>query len=245
MPQLRFRKHRKWRRTRRGRLGLFRLCAAVSHRDFADGGAINILRAAKTERGYPRFVLLVRLPRYAGDMRDLAKADFSAGCFWGVEAAFREVAGVSDAVSGYEGGHTEHPTYEQVCTDETGHAETVEVTYDPGKVSYETLVRKFFAMHDPTQVNRQGVAKTFRNTKSSPGDSQSESPRDTGTQYRSVIFYRTSEQKEIGERVIAELQSRYHPKTIATSIEPAQVFWKAEEYHQRYFEKRPNAACHI
>ncbi|MBU6323686.1 MAG: peptide-methionine (S)-S-oxide reductase MsrA [Patescibacteria group bacterium] len=155
---------------------------------------------------------------------NLEKADFAAGCFWGVEAAFREVAGVTDAVSGYEGGHTEHPTYEKVSTDTTGHAETVQVTYDPGKVSYETLVRKFFSIHDPTELNRQGP--------------------DVGSQYRSVIFYRTPEQKEIGERVIADLERQYHPKTVATSVEPAQAFWKAEEYHQRYAKKHPGAVCH-
>lgn len=154
------------------------------------------------------------------------KATFAAGCFWGVEASFRTVTGVLDAISGYAGGHIENPTYEQVCTGNTGHAEAVEVTFDTEKVSYETLVRKFFAMHDPTQLNRQGP--------------------DVGEQYRSVIFYHSPEQKEVAEKIAKELSSQYFPKTIATSIEPAKTFWKAEEYHQRYAEKHPGrVVCHI
>jgi len=153
------------------------------------------------------------------------QAIFAAGCFWGIEYAFLQVPGVSDAESGYIGGHTENPTYEQVCTDETGHAEAVRVTFDPEAVTYEALVRKFFSIHDPTQLNRQGP--------------------DVGSQYRSGIFYLTDEQKEIGERVKMELQPAFHPKTIATEITPATTFYRAEEYHQRYFEKHPNAVCHI
>ena len=154
------------------------------------------------------------------------KATFGAGCFWGVEASFLKVPGVADAVSGYEGGHTHEPTYEQVCRGDTGHAEVVEVSFDPAKVSYETLVRKFFALHDTTQLNRQGP--------------------DVGEQYRSVIFYHSPEQKEVAEKVKQELAAQYLPKTIATSIEPAQAFWKAEEYHQRYAEKNPGrVVCHI
>jgi peptide-methionine (S)-S-oxide reductase len=154
------------------------------------------------------------------------KATFAAGCFWGVEASFRAVRGVVDAISGYPGGHIETPTYEQVCSGDTGHAEAVEVTFDSANVSYETLVRKFFALHDPTQMNRQGP--------------------DVGEQYRSVIFYHTPEQKEIAENVEKELAPQFLPKTIATSIEPAQTFWKAEEYHQRYAEKNPGrVVCHI
>jgi methionine-S-sulfoxide reductase len=155
----------------------------------------------------------------------MEKAAFAGGCFWGVEDAFQKTEGVVDAVSGYEGGHTSHPTYEQVCAGRTGHAETVEVTFDPSVVSYETLVRRFFAIHDPTQMNRQGP--------------------DVGEQYRSVIFYHSEAQREAAERIKKELQQTYIPRTIATSIEPAGSFWKAEEYHQNYAETHPSAACHI
>lgn len=154
------------------------------------------------------------------------KATFAAGCFWGVEASFLSVPGVTNAVSGYTGGHVEHPTYAQVCGGDTGHAEAVEVTFDPAKVTYETMVRKFFTLHDPTQMNRQGP--------------------DVGEQYRSVLFYHSPEQKETAERVMKELAPHYFPKTIATAIEPAAVFWQAEEYHQRYAEKHPGrVVCHI
>ena len=150
---------------------------------------------------------------------------FAAGCFWGVEKAFLDVPGVLDAVSGYTGGHVKEPTYEQVCSGTTGHAEAVEISFDPAKVSYEVLVRKFFSIHDPTMVGRQGP--------------------DVGDEYRSAIFYQSLEQKGIAERVKKELIENYHPKTIATEITAAGPFWKAEEYHQRYFEKHPNAVCHI
>lgn len=154
------------------------------------------------------------------------KATFAAGCFWGVEASFLTLSGVEDVMSGYSGGHVEQPTYEQVCEGNTGHAESVEVTFDPEKISYETLVQKFFALHDPIQMNRQGP--------------------DVGEQYRSVIFYHSPEQKEIAEKIKQDLAPRYFPNTIATSIEPAKVFWKAEEYHQRYAEKHPGrVVCHI
>mgnify|MGYP001579450406 FL=1 len=156
----------------------------------------------------------------------MGKATFAAGCFWGVEASFLSVPGVLDATSGYTGGHVESPTYERVCDGTPGHAAAVEISYDPEKVSYETLVKKFFALHDPTQMNRQGP--------------------DVGEQYRSVIFCHSEEQKEIAEKVKKELASQYLPKTIATSIESASIFWKAEEYHQRYAEKNPGrVVCHI
>jgi len=159
-------------------------------------------------------------------MNKCEKATFAAGCFWGVEASFLVLSGVKDVVSGYSGGHTKHPTYEQVCEGGTGHAESVEVTFMPKIISYETLVRKFFELHDPTQLNRQGP--------------------DMGEQYRSVIFYHTPEQKEVAEKVKSELASKYFPKTIATAIEPARTFWKAEEHHQRYAEKHPGrVVCHI
>lgn len=153
------------------------------------------------------------------------QAIFAAGCFWGVEYAFLQVPGVLNAESGYIGGTTENPTYEQVCTGTTQHAEAVRVTFDPSKVTYEALVRKFFEIHDPTQLNRQGP--------------------DTGTQYRTGIFYLTEAQKETAERLKKELQPAFHPKTIATEITLASTFYRAEEYHQRYFEKHPNAVCHV
>lgn len=153
------------------------------------------------------------------------KAYFAAGCFWGVEHAFRQTPGVIEAVSGYMGGHRENPTYEAVCAGTTGHTETVEVTYDRDKISYEELVRKFFALHDPTQRNRQGP--------------------DVGTQYRSAIFYVTEEERSAVERVRDELQAAYS-QPIATEITQAPMFYPAEEYHQRFFEKHPGrAAYHI
>jgi peptide-methionine (S)-S-oxide reductase len=159
-------------------------------------------------------------------MKNTEEATFAAGCFWGVEASFRMVPGVTDVVSGYTGGHVKNPTYEQVCRGDTGHAEVVEVAFDPGKVSYEALVKKFFALHDPTLVDRQGP--------------------DVGEQYRSVIFTHSEEQKEVAQRIAKEIAPNYLPKTIATSIEPATTFWKAEEYHQRYAAKHPGqVVCHI
>ena len=152
------------------------------------------------------------------------KATFGAGCFWGVEARFREVPGVVDAAVGYEGGHMLNPTYRDVCTDETGHVEVVELSFDPAKVSYDDLLRLFFQLHDPTQLNRQGP--------------------DWGTQYRSVVFYHSPEQKQIAERVKEEAQKQTRG-TIVTAIEPAQTFYRAEEYHQRYLEKRGVKSCHI
>ena len=148
------------------------------------------------------------------------KATFGAGCFWGVEAAFRKVLGVADVAAGYMGGSLENPTYEDVCTGTTGHAEVVQVTYDPDKVSYTELLDVFWRIHDPTQVNAQGP--------------------DVGTQYRSVIFYHTEEQKKEAEKSKAELDaSGKLKKPVATAIEPASTFWRAEEYHQRYAEKHP------
>jgi peptide-methionine (S)-S-oxide reductase len=145
------------------------------------------------------------------------KATFGAGCFWQVEVAFREVEGVIDTAVGYEGGHVDNPTYEQVCTGTTGHVEVCEVTFDPSRVDYETLVEKYFEIHDPTQLNRQGP--------------------DVGYQYRSVVFAHSDEQSEIARRVIDRVQTRFR-KPIVTEIEPAQPFWRAEEYHQCYLERR-------
>jgi len=153
-------------------------------------------------------------------------ATFGAGCFWGVEAAFRRVPGVVDAVSGYSGGRTENPTYKEVCTDQTGHAEVVQVTFDPAKVSYEQLLEVFWKVHDPTQVNRQGP--------------------DFGKQYRTVIFFHTPEQQKIALKSQQALDASGRlPKPVATEITPAGTFWRAEEYHQRYLEKRGQESCHI
>lgn len=146
-------------------------------------------------------------------------ATFGAGCFWGVEMRFREMDGVTDATVGYMGGHVDNPTYEQVCTDRTGHAEVCQVTFDPARVAYADLVRAFFRLHDPTQVNRQGP--------------------DVGSQYRSVIFVHDEEQREVAERVLAEAAaSGRFGGSIATSIEPAARFWPAEDYHQQYLARR-------
>ena len=153
-------------------------------------------------------------------------ATFCAWCFWGVEAAFSRVPGVTEAVSGYSGGRTENPTYKDVCTDETGHAEVVQVTYDPAKVSFEKLLEVFWTMHDPTQVNRQGP--------------------DFGSQYRTAIFFHTPEQEAIAKKVKAELNaSGKFKKPIATEITKAGPFYRAEEYHQKYLEKRGATSCHF
>ena len=153
-------------------------------------------------------------------------ATFGAGCFWGIEAAFRNIPGVVDAVVGYSGGRMENPTYKDVCTDETGHAEVVEVTFDSSKLSYEQLLEAFWKMHDPTQVNRQGP--------------------DFGSQYRSAIFFHSPEQKAAAEKSKAALQaSGKFRKPIATEITAAGPFYRAEEYHQRYLEKRGAASCHF
>jgi peptide-methionine (S)-S-oxide reductase len=151
-------------------------------------------------------------------------ATFAAGCFWGVEAAFRQIHGVIDAVSGYIGGSTERPTYRDVCGHRTGHAEAVEVTFDPSRVGYEQLLRAFWSIHDPTQLNRQGP--------------------DVGDQYRSAIFTHSPEQKRAA---IASRDAEQHNqrRPIVTEIVEAPAFWRAEEYHQRYAEKNGGAACHV
>jgi peptide-methionine (S)-S-oxide reductase len=156
----------------------------------------------------------------------MEKATFGAGCFWGVEVAFRQVPGVQDAAVGYSGGTLDNPSYQDVCTGRTGHAEVVEVTYDPEQVSYETLLDVFWNNHNPTQRNRQGP--------------------DVGTQYRSVIFYHTPAQEAAARASKARLDtSDQFNKPIVTQIEPASAFYRAEEYHQRYLEKRGLAHCHI
>ena len=153
-------------------------------------------------------------------------ATFAAGCFWGVEVKFRMIPGVVDALVGYSNGHTENPTYKDVCTDETGHAEVVQVEFDPGKVKYETLVDAFWHMHDPTQVNRQGP--------------------DFGSQYRTAIFFHSPEQEAIAKKSRAALEaSGKFKRTIATEITPSDTFYRAEEYHQKYLQKRGAASCHF
>ena len=153
-------------------------------------------------------------------------ATFGAGCFWGVEAAFQRVPGVMDTAVGYSGGHTDNPTYADVCTDQTGHAEVVQVTFDPAKVSYEQLLNVFWQTHDPTQVNRQGP--------------------DSGTQYRTAIFFHTPEQEATAKKSRETLAaSGKFRRPIATEIAPAGKFYRAEEYHQKYLQKRGAASCHF
>jgi peptide-methionine (S)-S-oxide reductase len=150
------------------------------------------------------------------------KATFGAGCFWGVEAAFRQIQGVIATRVGYSGGGLDHPTYEDVCSHTTGHAEVVEVTYDPDQVSYDELLEVFWRKHDPTQLNRQGW--------------------DIGDNYRSVIFFHDEEQHAAAVRSKGAEQANWR-KPIVTQIEPAQTFWEAEDYHQQYLEKRGRSTC--
>lgn len=163
---------------------------------------------------------LVFVPR---EKWPLQRAIFAGGCFWGVEHLLGEMPGVLTIRSGYTGGKTDKPTYEQVCTGKTGHAEAVEILFDPAKVSYEQLARRFFEIHDPTQSNRQGP--------------------DVGTQYRSAIFHTNREQKETAERLIGLLRARGYD--VVTEVVPASMFWAAEEYHQDYFARHPDRpSCH-
>jgi peptide methionine sulfoxide reductase msrA/msrB len=156
----------------------------------------------------------------------LEKASFGAGCFWGVEAAFHRLPGVHQALSGYQGGTLKNPSYEDVCTGRTNHAEVVEVEFDPARVSYNQLLDLFWSKHDPTTPNRQGP--------------------DHGTQYRSVIFYYTPEQRKLAEASKARLEAEHRfPRPIVTQILPAPEFYPAEEYHQRYLEKRGRKSCSI
>jgi peptide-methionine (S)-S-oxide reductase len=156
----------------------------------------------------------------------MEKATFAAGCFWGVEATFRALPGVTATRVGYTGGSTEKPGYKDVCTDRTGHAEAVEVTYDPARISYDDLLKVFWENHDPTTLNRQGP--------------------DVGTQYRSAIFYLSPEQEAAARASKDRLaQSGAFRRPIVTQIVPAAEFWQAEDYHQQYLEKRGLAHCHI
>lgn len=153
-------------------------------------------------------------------MIDQQLATLGGGCFWCIEPIFDELAGVTEVVSGYSGGARPNPTYEQVCSGATGHAEVVQIHFDPAQVSYRELLQVFFSAHDPTQLNRQG--------------------NDVGTQYRSVIFYHSPEQKQVAEEVIEELTAAgLWPRPIVTELSPLQAFYPAEEYHQEYFQNNP------
>lgn len=154
------------------------------------------------------------------------QAIFGAGCFWGVQFTFDQQEGVVDTEAGYTGGHVEEPTYKQVCSGNTGHTEAVRVVFDPAKMSYEELVKLFFELHDPTQTNRQGP--------------------DIGFQYRSVVFYLDENQKRTAEDYIHKLNnSNTLSRPVATAVEPAKTFYRAEEYHQRYLEKRGRKSCRV
>ena len=156
--------------------------------------------------------------------KNLEKAYFSAGCFWGVESFFKKVSGVKETTVGYCGGHTKNPTYKDVCTGTTGHAETIELVFNQKEVSFETLLKNFWDIHDPTLMNRQGP--------------------DIGSQYRSAIFYTNKEQKEIAEKVKKEINdSKKFSKPIVTKITKFEKFWPAEEYHQDYEEKNGTGLC--
>jgi peptide-methionine (S)-S-oxide reductase len=156
----------------------------------------------------------------------MEKATFAAGCFWGVEACFQQLPGVTATAVGYEGGKLENPTYQQVCTDRTGHAEAVDIDFDPTQITYEKLLDTFFELHDPTQLNRQGP--------------------DWGSQYRSAVFFHSPEQEAAARATIARLTAeKKFSKPIVTQVVPAETFWRAEEYHQKYLEKRGAVSCHI
>ena len=156
----------------------------------------------------------------------MKKATFGAGCFWGVEETFRRVPGVVETAVGYEGGSLPNPTYEDVCSKTSGHAEVVDVDYDPGLVTFEQLLDVFWAAHDPTTLNRQGP--------------------DVGTQYRSAIFYHDEEQKVVAETSKKRLEeSGRFRRPIVTEITPASTFWRAEDYHQQYLAKRGRSSCHL
>jgi peptide-methionine (S)-S-oxide reductase len=157
----------------------------------------------------------------------IEKATFGAGCFWGVEMKFAALPGVTATAVGYEGGSMDNPSYKDVCTDQTGHAEVVEMDFDNEKIRYEQILDAFFSLHDPTTMNRQGP--------------------DWGTQYRSAIFFHSPEQERQARAKIEQLtgERRFAPRQIITQVIPAQTLWRAEEYHQRYLEKRGQTSCHI
>jgi len=171
---------------------------------------------ADTQKAEPQV-----MPISQKDLSGYSTAYFASGCFWCVEAVFESVEGVAEAISGYQGGHTLHPTYEQIGTGQTGHAEAVEVYYNPDVVSYETLLKVFFGSHDPTTLNRQGP--------------------DRGTQYRSAIFFQSEEEKDAIGKYIRKLQvDKVFDGRITTEIKPYDKFWKAEDYHQDFERRNPN-----
>jgi peptide-methionine (S)-S-oxide reductase len=155
----------------------------------------------------------------------MATATFAAGCFWGVEEAFRRTPGVTETAVGYMGGHLDNPTYQAVCTDRTGHAEAVQVEFDPSRISYQQLLDLFWQIHDPTTLNRQGP--------------------DVGTQYRSVIFYHDEAQKAAATASLERLQAKGSlRRPIVTQVTAATTFWRAEQYHQKYVQKHGGGSCH-
>ncbi len=196
----------------------------------AQTGRMSVMKASdNTSRGAEPLTgpHAAPAPKAAADApgEETAVAMFGAGCFWGVEAAFRQIEGVTATAVGYAGGHVEDPTYQEVCRKGTGHAEVVRVEYDPSRVTYEDLLDVFWTKHDPTQLNRQGP--------------------DVGDQYRSVIFYYGDEQQRLAEASRQALdESGKHRKPIVTQIEPAPTFYIAEDYHQQYLEKRGLSTCH-
>ena len=197
----------------------------------ACGGDLNVPRdfsstSSSNMVGHQYSIYFGELIPRAGAISKMQKATFAAGCFWGVEATFRQMPGVIATRVGYTGGNTESPTYKDVCTDRTGHAEAVEVEFDPAKVRYEDLLKVFWENHDPTQLNRQGP--------------------DWGSQYRSAIFFHTPEQQTAAQASKESLEkARRYSKPIVTQIVPAVTFFPAEDYHQQYLEKRGMASCHI
>ncbi len=184
-----------------------------------------LLLASRLTSGAPRTDVSVVAPTVGAELASSAAEDtavFAGGCFWGIEAVFEHVKGVKQAISGYAGGHLAHPTYEQVSSGDTGHAESVEVIYDPAQVSYGKLLQIFFSVaHDPTQLNRQGP--------------------DHGTQYRSAIFYRNAQQQRVAESYIKQLtDAKTFSRPIVTQVAKLNGFYEAEDYHQNYLENHPN-----
>ena len=187
--------------------------------------AIAVLLAGYPTAAGPKRAEVASTAKVVEGVENMEVATFAAGCFWGVEADFRDREGVVDAAVGYCGGRTDKPTYQDVCEGKTGHAEAVQVQYDPSKVSYEALLDLFWKNHDPTTLNRQGP--------------------DVGEQYRSAVFYHTPEQAALAKASKEKLaKSGVHSRPIVTKIAPAATFYRAEEYHQRYLEKRGLRQCH-